>query len=130
MPFEKQFEDVWRGGITKALKSQGFKYIRIDEIKRSTNIVKDITDCVVNCSFAIFDVTGNNPNVMFELGLAVGKQKTVIIISQSRTELPFDIGQIRIIFYDNSWGGIEKLRRELERFLTQMSHEETAKRAA
>jgi len=81
---------------------------------------------------AIVDVTGNNPNVMFELGYAVAKSKPHIIISQSVDYLPFDIRNIRTIVYANSWGGIEELRGKIQEFLKENSQglRRTVKRKA
>lgn len=119
MPFSNEFMDVWRGGIEKAAKTEGFKPIRIDMINKSTNITDDIVESIVKCNLAIIDVTNNNPNVMFELGYAIAKEKPLIIISQSADDLPFDIRNIRSIIYTNTWSGIEELRDQVQSFLRE-----------
>jgi hypothetical protein len=117
MPFNADFSDVWRGGIQRAAQAEGLNAIRIDMINRSTNITDDIVESIEKCRLAIIDVTGNNPNVMFELGYALAKGKSNIIISQSADYLPFDIRNIRTIVYSNTWSGIEELRVRLQDFL-------------
>jgi nucleoside 2-deoxyribosyltransferase len=117
MPFAQEFTDVWKGGIDRAAQAKGFKPIRVDMINRSTNITDDIVASIEKCHLAIVDVTGNNPNVMFELGYTMAKDKKNIIISQSADFLPFDIRNIRTIVYQNTWSGIEELKKRLEEFL-------------
>lgn len=121
MPFKPEFNDVWKGGIQRAAQAEGFKPIRVDMINRSTNITDDIVDSIDKCRLAIVDVTDNNPNVMFELGYALAKQKPNIIISQSADYLPFDIRNIRTIVYQNTWSGVEELKNKIQDFLREFS---------
>lgn len=130
MPFKQDFNDVWRGGIQRAAQTVGFKPIRVDMINRSTNITDDIVDSIDKCRLAIVDVTDNNPNVMFELGYTLAKNKPNIIISQSADYLPFDIRNIRTIVYQNSWSGIEELNGKIQDFLSEFSpHKAAAKKS-
>lgn len=117
MPFAAEFTDVWRGGIERAAQAEGFNAIRVDMINRSTNITDDIVASIIKCRLAIVDVTKNNPNVMFELGYAIARDKKNIIISQSADYLPFDIRNIRTIVYSNTWSGIEDLKGRIQEFL-------------
>jgi nucleoside 2-deoxyribosyltransferase len=121
MPFRPEFNDVWKGGIQRAAQAEGFKPIRVDMINRSTNITDDIVNSIEKCHLAIVDVTDNNPNVMFELGYALAKEKPNIIISQSADYLPFDIRNIRAIVYSNTWSGIEDLKVKVQDFLREFS---------
>jgi hypothetical protein len=119
MPFSTEFADVWKGGIQRAAEAERFTPIRVDQINRSTNITDDIVASIEKCRLAIVDVTGNNPNVMFELGYAIARSKKNIIISQSADYLPFDIRNIRTIVYANTWSGIEELKVRIQEFLKE-----------
>lgn len=119
MPFNKDFADVWKGGIERAAKNEGFNPLRVDTINKSSNITDDIIESIKKCNIAIVDVSSNNPNVMFELGFAIALGKPNIIISQSVEQLPFDIRNIRTILYSNSWSGIEELRTKIQEFLRE-----------
>lgn len=121
MPFNKDFNDVWKGGIEKGAKAEGFNPLRIDLLNKSTNITDDIIESIEKCQIAIVDVTGNNPNVMFELGYTMASSKPNIIISQSVEYLPFDIRNIRTIVYSNTWSGIEELRQKVQEFLQEFA---------
>ncbi|MBN8835649.1 MAG: hypothetical protein J0I09_00165 [Sphingobacteriia bacterium] len=119
MPFNKEFNDVWKGAIEKASKAEGYKALRVDMINKSSNITDDIIESIRKCKIAIVDVSSNNANVMFELGYAVALEKPNIIISQSVEFLPFDIRNIRTILYQNSWSGIEELKIKIQEFLKE-----------
>ena len=127
MPFSPAFDDVWKGGIEKAAKAEGFVPIRTDMISRSSDITDLIVESLTKCHIAIVDVTGNNPNVMFELGYALAKGKPRIIITQSPEVLPFDIRQIQAIEYANTWSGIEQLRDRVQEFLRDFRQSRLAK---
>lgn len=130
MPFRPEFNDVWKGGIQRAARAEGFNAIRVDMINRSTNITDDIVESIEKCHLAIVDVTDNNPNVMFELGYTLAKGKPNIIISQSADYLPFDIRNIRTIVYSNTWSGIEDLRVKIQDFLKEFSPNKQAGKKA
>ena len=130
MPFRTELTDVWQGGIKRASISAGYRPIRIDTINRSSNITEDIVESINKCHVAIVDVTGNNPNVMFELGYALAKGKPCIIISQSADFLPFDIRNLRTIVYSNTWSGIESLSASLVDFLREVGGGKTANPAS
>lgn len=130
MPFEPEFNDVWKGGIQRAAKAEDFVPIKVDMINRSTNITDDIVDSIQKCRLAIVDVTGNNPNVMYELGYTMAKAKPYIIISQSVDYLPFDIRNIRTIVYSNTWSGVEELRLKIQEFLKEYAPSKSEKKKA
>ena len=58
----------------------------------------------------VAELTGRNPNVFYELGLAHALEKPVVLVSSNQDDVPFDVQHIRVIYYDTSdpfWG--EKL---------------------
>lgn len=74
--------------------------LRADEIeergKITDQIYKEINKvdlCIVDCSFL-------KPNVLYELAIALCAVKPVIILAINGTKLPFDIKDLRTIFFD------------------------------
>jgi hypothetical protein len=64
-------------------------------------LMQKISDQISAASFLIADVTGNNANVFFELGMAYATDKPVIFLSQDAPrEAPVDIRQFEFIQYD------------------------------
>lgn len=119
MPFDPMFDDVWKGGIERACNTEGFGCLRVDEVSLSTWISEDIKKYIEMADVVITDISGNNPNVMFELGWALANGKKPIVIRQGgdSDEVPFDIKDIRYISYINSWSGIERLNKDICKFI-------------
>src|ERR1043165_449980 len=116
MPFNDDFVDIWLGGIKRAAAGTGLTPIRIDMITASSELTDDIVAAIKMAEIVVVDVTGNNPNVMFEFGFALAKAKSYAVISQSTEFLTFDIKNVRTIIYKNSWQGIESLYKDLQAF--------------
>lgn len=119
MPFASDFDDVWRGGIARACNASHIGCLRVDEIRLSTWINEDIKDYIEKADVVIADITGSNPNVMFELGWALAKGKEPIVIRRQDDpiKIPFDVHGIRHIAYLNTWSGIERLHREICKYI-------------
>jgi len=117
MPFSKEFEDVWVGGIKRAASGTGLTPVRIDMLTQSTEITDDIVQAIQLSEVVVVDVTGNNANVMFEFGFALASKKKHVIISQSTNYLTFDIKNLRTLIYLNTWQGIETLHKDLQPFI-------------
>ena len=64
-------------------------------------LMKKISDQISSASFLIADITGNNANVFFELGIAHAMSKPVIFLTQDAPkDAPVDIRQFEFIQYE------------------------------
>lgn len=94
-----------------AIKAAGLEPARADDLFRSSNIVHDIWHLVTTSRVLLADLTGKNPNVFYELGLAHAARKPVLLVTQSMEDVPFDLRALRVISYDvehPSWGALLK----------------------
>jgi nucleoside 2-deoxyribosyltransferase len=79
---------------------------RIHVERRDSNVLakelmKKISDQISSASFLIADITGNNANVFFELGIAHATSKPVIFLTQDAPkDAPVDIRQFEFIRYE------------------------------
>jgi hypothetical protein len=71
---------------------------RIDEM-RVGRISLAIEEQIRNCRFLFVDLTGERPNVYYELGYAVAFGKPVILTAHEGTRIHFDIHDYQVIFY-------------------------------
>lgn len=97
MPFK---EDIL--ALYEKLKSdfeKDFSFTNAGDLDNQQNILQDIVEGIYQANIVIADLTGLNPNVFYELGLAHAMNKKVIIITQDIGELPFDIKSYRAIEY-------------------------------
>lgn len=107
MPFHQDFDDLWKD-IQKAGKR--FKYLNIERSNTQDpgkkKVFKHIKEGIQRASFVIADISkdpkydGYNPNVMLEVGYAMGMEKDMYFISRKPLLIPSDINQHSIIDYD------------------------------
>jgi hypothetical protein len=81
--------------------------------------MEDILRGIMASEYVVADLTGKNPNVFYELGIAHSSKAAskVVIISQSLDDVPFDLRHMRCILYRNDPAGLRSLSRDLERAL-------------
>lgn len=102
MPFAKKFEDAWTLAIRPAVEEQGFTCKRADDFMHTRDIMDVVRENIRKAGLIIADMTGNNPNVFYELGFAHALGKPVILITQKRTSVPFDLRAINSVEYSNA----------------------------
>lgn len=96
-----------------------FEVSHSGDLDNSQSILKDIIQSIVNADFILVDLTGDNPNVYYELGIAHALNKNTIIITQSIDSLPFDIRSYRVIPYSMTFNKIDELFTVLDRCLEE-----------
>ncbi|MFJ5330344.1 hypothetical protein [Pectobacterium versatile] len=96
------FTRVYNHLIKPACEAAGFKAIRADDINSSHMIIVDILKKIVESDIAICDLSGRNPNVLYELGLRQAFNKKTILIKDNKTENIFDVQGFRHSQYDSA----------------------------
>lgn len=93
--FTKVYEDIFKPACAAA----GYAPTRADDSKQSNLIHLDILKRVVHSPMAICDLSGRNPNVLFELGLRQAFDKPTVLVKDYDTGDIFDIAPIRYTQY-------------------------------
>lgn len=70
MPFSGQFNDIYRQIYVPAIRKVGLEPLRADDIYDNQPIIQDIKQSIQNATVVLAEVTGRNPNVNYELGMA------------------------------------------------------------
>lgn len=86
--------------IRPALEIYDFKVIRGDHKAMPNQIDVDVIKSVQEADLCIVDLTGLNPNVLYEFGRRDETGKPVILLKQPNQELPVDIATRRCIEFD------------------------------
>lgn len=74
---------------------------RADHRILTVPVLEKIKKQIVDADMIIADITGRNPNVFYELGLADALGKKVVLITQDAvTDVPTDIRHLEFIRYD------------------------------
>jgi hypothetical protein len=111
MPFSAEFNDVFASlcaACTKFIELQAttngeavpqLDCTRIDKEAGDMDIMKRLLVAIRTATFCIADLTGNNKNVLWELGYAMALTKPVIIITQDRDSIGFDLHNFENLDY-------------------------------
>lgn len=105
MPFATDYDDVYsiiKQTVEEATSEQSGRCLRLDENRPAGRITDRLIGELSSASFCIADITGANPNVMWELGFAMALGKPAIIITQELKNLPFDIKDMQTIEYQRN----------------------------
>lgn len=113
MPFHSEFDDVYRLGIRPGIEDAEHRCRRADDIYSSGPVMERVWHYLVSSWIVVADVTSRNANVLYELGIAHSLGREVILLTQRKEDIPFDLRAHRRLTYDASPPGLERLRREL-----------------
>lgn len=73
--------------------------VRGDEVRAPGSITAKIVTQILDADVCIADLTGRNPNVMYEVAIAHAADKPVILLQQEEGGPPFDFADERAIHY-------------------------------
>ena len=119
MPFSAEFRPV-HTAIKGACSDAGFRCLRADDIWEESTVIQDIFNLLLRAKTVIVDFTGRNANVMYETGIAHTLGKLVVPISQSLTDVPFDMSHHRVLKYLPNSEGYADLKSKLKTKLEQV----------
>lgn len=108
---------VWEEVVRPACEAVGLDPVRADGLAKAGEITEQIFRRLLTDDVVIADLTGANPNVMYELGLRHTRNLLTIQIGEFG-RLPFDINTIRTVMFSRSAHGLVQARRDLVEVLT------------
>lgn len=119
MPFNAEYNDVYKFGIKEAATSLGIRAERVDEQKFTEGMLERIYRQIDYADIIIADMSGQNPNVFYEVGYAHAKNKICILLTKDANDIPFDLKHRRHIIYKS----ISELKGSLEEELVWAKQE-------
>lgn len=101
MPFADPIGGYYKTIYEPAIAKSGLRSVRADdEIFATGKIVDQVWSGITGAKVLVAELTGRNPNVFYELGLAHALEKPVVLVSSNQEDVPFDLQHIRVIYYD------------------------------
>lgn len=121
---ERKISDfVMSSFLEPVAKEFDYEVLRSD----SLNTVEKIDDAVIQqlheSELVVIDVSGTNPNVMFEFGIRYALNKPYVVISQDLKSIPFDVRNIRTLEYTVVAPNIREFNEKLSQMIKVVSNE-------
>jgi hypothetical protein len=113
MPFGGRFDEYYERLYRPAIHDAGLKPCRADDLNRPSAIINDIWAYTNAAKVILAELTGKNPNVFYELGLAHAIARPAVLVTATMDDVPFDLRALRIVEYDRDapdWGSILRTR--------------------
>ena len=108
---------IFKGIIKPAVEESGLGYECERSVAERQNIVKGILEALNKANVVIADLTDNNPNVFYELGVRHTLTNRTILIAQGEEHIPFDLRPYPVTFYNKSLTNIEEFKNDIRKKL-------------
>ncbi|WP_127997181.1 hypothetical protein [Piscinibacter defluvii] len=121
MPFGEPWSDlVYTQLLEPAVTAAGLKCLRGDSIDRTNNLLSNVIQAIATVGLVLADLSAQNANVYYELGLCDSLGKERRILKQTGVQLPADLAGAHYIEYDrdNPSAARPRLETELRSWLT------------
>jgi hypothetical protein len=124
MPFgPNDLQIIYEHFVKPVVRRCGFACRRGDEILGPNPIMKQVYDEIRKSDVVIAELTGQNPNVLHEIGIADAKAKRVLLMAQSLECIPFNVEHRRVLKYEYTADGCEKFKKNLAEHLEQLKED-------
>lgn len=121
MPFGRhELEELYKEFLLPALEECDLECRRGDDIFGSNAIMEDVRASIASADLVIADLTGQNPNVFYEVGIAHTLDKPVLLLSNSMEDVPFDLRHRRVLPYEYTPIGCKRLVSKLKEHVKNM----------
>jgi hypothetical protein len=129
MPFAEPLGGYYTTVYQPAIDKAKLKAVRADaEIFGTGKIIDQIWAGIHSARVLVAELTGRNPNVLYELGLAHALRKPVVLVSSNEDDVPFDVRHVRVIYYDmrDPFWGKKLIDKVAENILSALSNPDEA----
>jgi len=98
MPFAKEYDETYQW-IEESTKNSKMSCVRVDKEIFIGGIMDKVKENIKKAGIIISELTEQNANVYYELGLSHAHAKKVIMLTQNIDKIPFDLRHLRMVIY-------------------------------
>lgn len=109
------FRLVYDTAVAPAMRSSKLNQTKIVRVFGSESLLSEVVFWLQTAQVIVADLTTVNADLMLVLGLCLGMHRCPLLIAEEPTELPFNLGALRCIYYDSNKEGLVQLRKDLTR---------------
>lgn len=123
MPFAEPIGGYYAAVYEPAIEKAKLKPVRADaDLYGTGKIIDQIWHGISSARVLVAELTGRNPNVLYELGLAHALHKPVVLVCSTEADVPFDLRHVRVIYYDmrDPFWGAKLIEKVAENILSAM----------
>lgn len=113
MEFNAPYTEIYDSLIRPTVEGEGFRCLKSDDIFATTSVIEDIWANINKASLIIAEISSNNPNVMYELGVCHTVGKNVMMLTQDPDAIPFNFRHMRAYPYVNDIPGSDDLKKNI-----------------
>lgn len=118
-PMNKKFHEdyLW---VKESFLKHRFLSVKGDDVMVQSNLLSHIIKEIASSRFIVANISGRNPNVFYELGIAHALGKDVLLIARNENDITFDLSSSQVIIYSNQ----EQLERSVSEWLVSTLNKE------
>lgn len=120
--YRRRYEHIIQPAVegVRRESEQAFRCVRADFVTKSGSITRDLLGRLYRSDAVIADLTDLNPNVFYELGVRLALRAGTILIALKGTRPPFDVGDLRVIAYEDIVGGEREAIPQIQEMLRSL----------
>lgn len=117
---EPEWTDCFNLVIRPAVEKAGFNYKCTRNEQSVGGIIQNVIKNLNSAELVIADLTDQNANVFYELGVRHTLNTPTILITQNIKEVPFDLQNYMCIEYNQKPAGVKKFYREIKKAIKEI----------
>ncbi|MCA0902028.1 nucleoside 2-deoxyribosyltransferase [Microbulbifer agarilyticus] len=114
-PFHPEFDESYEW-IKSFFIDHDYTCTRGDAVLAESNVLSHIISAMLESEIVVANISGRNPNVFYELGIAHALGKKVVLVARSKEDITFDVSNSQIAIYKDR----DSLNSSLSRWLVSI----------